>query len=506
MRKQKNLEIMKLNKKIIFSLLILVISTACSKLDLENPNTMSEESFWKTETDLFQGAIATYDAMQLDGLYGGNIPVVYTGLADDGTGESTNEYYSPFRFKSFDSNVYLNYGMWRHFYAMIGRGYQVIDHAPDITGPNVAAITAEAKFLVALAYFNLVNIFGENIAYVDRIQHPADRPQRAEAGELYLLMENLLIGAIAELPLASEYSESDYGRVTKGAAQALLAKVYMQQHNYMDAEPLLRDVVLSGEYILQSNYADNFYERNEINPEAVFVVNFLHDGPAGETNRTFRHQGISPAERRGTYGDVQPPNFIFDSFLTETDIDGNIDPRLDVTLFHPGSTELYIGKPYSWWENHFRNPEVNTAYFKYSEQQFIEGTATEFDGGTDFIIIRYADVLLLFAETLNENGNTTEAYQYVDIVRQRSNMQSLTLAHPGLSQTEFLEQVKYERVVELSGELVRIFDLKRWGMYKSSNVVRDANFETFMDGRSELQPIPQQELDINDNLIQNPGY
>ena len=497
---------MKHIKAFIFGLLIFIVFSACTKLDLENPNTMSEESFWKTENDLYQGVIATYDAMQLDGLFGGNIPVVLTGLADDGTGESTNEYYAPFRFKVFDSNVYLNEVMWRHFYAMIGRGYQVIDHAPDISGPNVPAITAEAQYLVAFAYFYLVNIFGENIAYVDRIQQPDDRPHRSQDGELYALMENLLISAIEILPLASEYAVAEYGRVSKGAAQALLAKVYMQQHKYADAEPLLENVISSNEYHLQVNYADNFSERNEVNPEVVFLVNFLHDGPAGETNRSFRHQGFSPAERLGTYGDVQPPNFIYDSYMQETDIDGNVDPRLDVTLFHPNSTEPYIGKPYSWWENHFRNPEVNTAYFKYSEQEAIEGIATEFDGGTDFIIIRYADVLLLYAETLNENGKTAEAFQYVDEVRQRSNMQSLTMAHPGLSQSEFLEQLKHERVLELSGELVRFFDLKRWGMYNSSNVVRDPNFETFVDGRSELQPIPQNELDLNYNLMQNPGY
>ena len=135
-------------------------------------------------------------------------------------------------------------------------------------------------------------------------------------------------------------------------------------------------------------------------------------------------------------------------------------------------------------------------------------STTEFDGGTDFILIRYADVLLLYAETLNENGKTNEAYQYVDMVRERSNMNSLAEAHPeiGNDQELFLEQLKHERVVELSGELVRFFDLKRWGMFNSSNAVRDPNFETFKEGRSEFQPIAQSELDLNGNLIQNPGY
>jgi hypothetical protein len=498
---------MKTNIIKLLSIFFLLAYSGCVELDLENPNAMNEESFWKTEADLYQGMIAAYDAMQLDGLYGGNLPVVYTGISDDGTGESTNEYFAPFRFKTFNSNVYLNSVIWQHFYAMIGRAYQVIDRAPDISGPNVVAITAEARFLAAFAYYNLAGFFGENIAYVDKIQGADDRPPRAENGEIYALMEELLLMAIPDLPLASEYAEADYGRATKGAAQALLAKTYMQQHYYVDAEPLLQEIILSDEYRLLGNFADNFSERNVVNPEAVFVVNFLHDGPASETNRTSRHQGFSPAERRGTYGDVQPTTFVHDSFLLEADRDGNPDPRLDATLFHENSTDLYIGQPYSWWERYFRNDEINTAYFKYSEQEFIDGDeATEFDGGTDFIIIRYADVLLLYAEALNENGKTIDAYQYVDMVRERSNMEKLSDTSPGLDKTAFLEQLKHERVVELSGELVRFFDLKRWGMFNSGNAVRDPNFSTFQDGRSELQPIPQQELDLNSNLIQNDGY
>jgi hypothetical protein len=487
----KNLIIMKSNKLVTFSLSLLLFFASCTELELENPNTVSEASFWKTESDLFQGVIATYDAMQLSGLYLGNLQVVLTGLSDDGTGEPTNEFFAPFRFRVFNSNIFLSEIMWIHFYAMVGRGYQVIDRGETIIGENVPNIVAEAKFLVAFAYYNLVNIYGENIAYVDRIQEASDFPERAENGELYLLMERLLSEAITDLPLASEYSEADYGRVTKGAAQALLAKVYMQQQNYIDAEPLLEAIVTSNEYELLPLFEDNFSERNVVNKEAVFVINFLHDGPATESNRSVRHQGFSPRERLGTYGDVQPPTFVYESFLIEPDRDGNVDPRLDVTLFHPNSTQTFIGQPYSWWEPQFRNPEINTAYFKYSEQEFIEDIATEFDGGTDFIVIRYADILLLYAEALNENGRTQDAYQYVDMVRERSNMLPLSTAQPGLGKAAFLEQLKHERVLELSGEVIRFFDLKRWGMYNSGNAVNDPNFETFVDGRSEVQPIPQ---------------
>jgi hypothetical protein len=488
---------MKRNIVRIFALLSFLVLTSCFELELVNPNEMDENSFWKTEKDLYQGVIAAYDALQ----FGGLNSVELTGISDEGTGESTNEYHGPFRFKVFDSNIALNEDTWINFYAMVGRSYQVIDRADQIEGSNVAMITAEAKFLVALAYFNLVNIWGENIAYVDRIQQADDRPLRADDGELYGLMEDLLLAAIPELPLASEYPEADYGRVTKGAAQALLAKIFMQQHKYTEAEPLLEAVISSEEYELLPNYADNFTELNMVNEEAVFVVNFLHDGPVSETNRTFRHQGISPAEYMGTYGDVQPTKFVYESFLIETDKDGNPDPRLDVTLFHENSTELFIGKDYDWWLLRMRNPdEINTAYFKYSEQEFIEGSATEFDGGTDFIFIRYADVLLLYAECLIQNGKVSDAQTQINKVRARSNMSDLAVGDVDM------EQLQHERVVELSGELVRFFDQKRWGIYNSGDSIRDPNFATFKEGRSEVQPIPQSELDLNSNLIQNPGY
>ena len=490
----------------LIGLLVVVFVAACTELDLENPNAMSEESFWKTETDLFQGVIAAYDAMQLDGLFAGNVQVVLTGLSDEGTGEGTNEYYSPFRFKVINSNLYLNKALWDHFYAMISRAYQVIDRAPDVDGPNVAAIQGEAQYLVAIAYYYLVHIFGENIAYVDRIQQPDDRPARAESGEIYRLIEEFLIEAIPNLPLASEYTVADYGRVTKGAAQALLGKVYMQQQKFIDAEPYFEDVYSSNEYSLKANFADNFYERNEVNQEALFVVNFLHDGPASETNRNTMHRAFSPDGELGTYGDVQSTTFIHESFLIETDKDGSPDPRLDETIFHENSPKLFVGQPYSWWKDEFVNPEINTSFYKYTEQNVVGNEADEFHGGTDFIVIRYADVLLSYAETLNENGNTLEAYQYVDMVRERSNMEKLSVVHPGLDKDAFREQIMHERIMELSGEVVRFFDQKRWGLYQASDSIRDQNYATFKDGRSEFQPIPQAELDLNDNLIQNPGY
>jgi hypothetical protein len=150
-------------------------------------------------------------------------------------------------------------------------------------------------------------------------------------------------------------------------------------------------------------------------------------------------------------------------------------------------------------------------FYKYSEQESAMsngGVITNKLCGTDCIVIRYADVLLLYVEALNKLGRTSEAYTYVDIVRARSNMNDLATAHPeiGNDMTAFHDQLKHERLVELANEMVRIEDLKRWGDYGPNSAENDPNFETFIVGRSELAPIPQIEIDLNENLRQNPGY
>jgi tetratricopeptide (TPR) repeat protein len=374
----------------------------------------------------------------------------------------------------------------------------------------VPQITAEARFFVALGYYHLQLVFGDHVAYVDGIQSPADRPPRAEEGQLYEMMEEQLELAIPDLPLASEYRDTDYGRITKGAAQAMLAKVHMQQGEYSEAEILLSQVIGSNEYVLLDDFEDNFLNLNEINSEAILTTNFVTYGTEGnEANDwNLRPMFFSMVESNGAFGDVQATNFILESFQTENDADGNPDPRLDATIFHENSSRLYYGEPWDFWYAEVPNPEIISGFYKYSEQEIVatnDGQLIDQMAGTNFNLIRYADVLLLYAEALNANGSTGEAYDYVDEVRERSNMNPLSVVKPGLSQSEFLEQLKHERLVELAGELVRFDDLKRWGDYSSSNT-NDPNFETFTDGKNDVGPIPQTELDLNPNLIQNPNY
>jgi hypothetical protein len=120
--------------------------------------------------------------------------------------------------------------------------------------------------------------------------------------------------------------------------------------------------------------------------------------------------------------------------------------------------------------------------------------------------VRYADVLLLYAEALNAQGQTAAAYLYVDMVRERAGLAPLSTARPGLDQSDFLNQLKHERITELTGEGHRWEDLTRWGDLGTNLATRDPGFANFKTGRDELYPIPQFDLDANPNLKQNPGY
>lgn len=498
-------------KRTFLTVFVLVLVGCSSDLDQDNPNKLSEGTFWQTERQLQQGGIAAYDQLQNLDLYSQGVSFRFTALSDEGTNKWPWEFRDFVKFTLADTDQFGR-GFWIENYALIGRAYQVLEREPEF---NLPALAGEMQFLVSLGYFNLVGLFGENVAYVDGIQDGLDKPSTAENGELYSLMENLLLTAIPNLPIT--YPELDYGRVTKGAAQTLLAKIYMQQHRYADAAPLLKAVIDSGQYQLLTNFSDNFTETGMVNSEAVFVVNFSENGTAENTDTSFRYMMFAISGERGVYGDLTATNLMLRAFNAEEAATGSKDSRMDPTIIHPTSSLLYYGLSGEAWAATSAKPDsLQTGFMKYSEQDAvgnnvdpISGLATNranlLDGGTDYIVLRYADVLLMYAEVLNEQGMTADAVAFVDQVRARADRPGLLTAYPSAiaSKAAFFDRLKQERILELSGENCRFFDLKRWGMYNSELQDEDNDFETFIDGKNEVEGIPQTELDLNSNLRPN---
>jgi hypothetical protein len=505
---------------------VAIFLSACSDLERINPNYPTEASFWKTKEDFYKGLIGAYDQLQSGEMYGGKIQQTYNLLSDEGY---TGELGEPLNLATFTYDLGNEFveTLWYDLYTLIARSYEVIERGEGSDVSGIDGIIGEAKFLVALAYYNLISAYGDGIAYVDGIQTANDRPRKADPGEMWAFTEDLLTDAIDVLPDA--YSASEFGRVTRGAALALLAKVHMQQNDYNAAEPILSEIVESGDYKLNADYASTFTEELTTgNKEVIFQVNFVHNGPQGESDHAWYFRINTPGPSNiGIWADQLASEFAVRSYLVEEDKDGNHDPRMDVSLFTEYSDTTLYGQTWAWWVANTSEIITGASFFKFNENESVldevnngSGYVQWNNGGKDMILIRYADILLLYAEALNENGLTSEAHQYVNMVRTRSNMNDLEVTAGGeLSQADFREQVKHERLVELCGEYIRWFDLKRWGEYgpivaedftvpATGNVIaRHPVFADFRVSQDELFPIPLDELDLNPNLLpQNPGW
>lgn len=508
---------------LLFSVIYL---SACAELEQINPNLATEDSFWKTKEDFYQGLIGAYDHLQDDEMYSGKIQQTFNTLSDEGF---TDELGEPLNLANFTSDLDNEFLVtpWYDFYTLIARSYEVIERGESSSVQGINGIIGEAKFLVAFAYYHLINAYGDGIAYVDGIQGANDRPRKAKPGEMWDFTENLLTEAIQVLPVS--YASSDFGRVTRGAAQALLAKVHMQQNDYEAAETILEQIVGSGDYVLNADYESNFTEELTTgNKEVIFQVNFLHNGPQEESDFAWYFRINTPGPSNiGIWADQLASAFTIRSYLVEADKDGNYDQRMNTSLFTEYSNTTLYGQTWAWWVANTTDIITGASFYKFNENEAVldeinngTGYVQWKNGGKDMIIIRYADILLLYAEALNENGKTSEAHQYVNMVRARSNMNDLEVTAGGeLNQSDFREQIKHERLVELCGEYIRWFDLKRWGEYgpqvandftvpaTGDVIARDPIFTNFRVGQDELFPIPLDELDINPNLLpQNPGW
>jgi tetratricopeptide (TPR) repeat protein len=355
---------------------------------------------------------------------------------------------------------------------------------------------------------------------------PTDYPPTSSQDSVFAQAEADFADAAAVLP--PSYNAANIGRATKGAAYAMLGKAYMQQHKYAQAQAAF-DWLVTGagksNYSLVTDYRSNFIETAENNSESVFEwqnavnPNDSHDDDTqiGTSDNLNYGTSIPPFFAPSPVGftDGQARRWPVWEFLQEKTTGGQRDPRLAATFLYDSTDER--GPAYTLafgtiWNNLglATNPSIQhgniteVCFRKELDDATMNGEV--FHSGNNYRYVRYADVLLLYAEALNAQGQTAAAYPYVDMIRQRAGLATLTTAHPGLSQQAFLTQLKHERITELTGEGHRFEDLARWGDLGPALAARDANFANFKVGKDEFMPIPQYDLDVNPKLKQNPGY
>lgn len=509
-------------KKILYiatclSLLLTVSSCKDELLDIENPNTLTQDQFWQTEDDAQKSINAVYHMFYQNGGFNRWIYFRLDLTSDEGYSNSPwIELADWTRFQYINYNFWEgNANTWSDFYKAIFKANQVLANVPAIEFSDPVhkeQILAQAKFLRAFYYYYAA-ILWENVPIILEPSEPDNLPVQNTQEEVWAQVEKDLTEAAQGLP--PQWDAPNVGRATKGAALALLGKAYMQQHKWQEAKAAF-DYLVTGEgkgyYGLVPNYEDNFRDNMENNKESVFEIQFSDANKTAEGYGPNSNMGSNRSQffaPRGIgWSDGQARIWVVDEFKKEKTTDGDLDERLRYTLFYPDLEEDFgdkiYGRSWEWGDNEAWFRKYQRDYYRNNEDYFSQ---------VNFRVIRYADVLLMYAEVLNELGQTQEAYQYVDQVRARVNVQPLEEAHPEISndQTMFRNRLKMERALELYGESVRWADLKRWGDLDSPEELakvaeRDPDFKNFVIGKSIRLPIPQTEVLNNPNIKQNSGY
>ncbi|RYZ49935.1 MAG: RagB/SusD family nutrient uptake outer membrane protein, partial [Sphingobacteriales bacterium] len=385
--------------------------------------------------------------------------------------------------------------VWIGLYTMIHRANTVLANAAEVTD-NAALrdrAVAEAKFLRGWAYWELASTWGEVPVYTTVVTATDEFQGKSPVADVYAVAEKDLTEAAAALP--ASYTGNDLGRATKGAANAFLGRVYLQQAKFQQAKTALNAVITSGLYSLRPDYEDNFKEETEFNSESVFEVVFVPRADNGfnwggtgddisQANSTVRAQEYSPIQWRN----LIPSNQYINEFETG-------DTRYGKSAYQTGDTYAG-GNVLTDADQNGNGSVVNGAPRKVSWRKYTilykNPTKTVLTpSGINMRLMRYSDVLLMMAEAENELNNAGPAVGYINQVRARP---SVNLA-PVVAATKAAVRtaIMHERFVELGGEQIRDRDVVRW--FKAGWVTNDP-----MPLHADFLPIPQQEVDNNPNL------
>lgn len=356
--------------------------------------------------------------------------------------------------------------MWKRWYKTIGRATQAIEYTEnygltDETYKN--RLIGEAKFLRALCYFYLVRGWG------DVPIQEVDISVRAPQEEVYAYIETDLLDAISTLPLKNQYADRDLGRATRGAAQGLLAKVYLYQRRWQDAFDYAGMVVSSGIYDLEQDYAVIWRESAENGVESLFEIQARGESIAHGVQQYSETQGARGDTGWG-WGFNTPSENLLEAFNAAGD-----EIRRDATIIFRNSV-LWDGRVVGATENPMYN------YKAYSSANAGAG-----DGDKNIRILRFAEVLLIQAEAANELNNPTEALTALNRVRNRVNLSNVTTQN----RDELRRAIWLERRLELAFEHDRWADLIRTG---EAEMAMRAAGKTFVTGKHELFPIPNQQM------------
>lgn len=465
------------NISYLIAICMLLLFSSCSKqMEQLPPSAKNFQSFPGSEKEIEEYIIATYANLQSNGLYGLYFPAIgevpSDNTFDEVLGNDGGIYSDMDYFRISSTNDILDQ-FWKDSYSAIQRTNVVLNRLPKVAYTSDAVKgnrAGEMKFIRGLLYFNLVRTFGDVPLAMEETSNPDSYfgKGRNSVSGVYDQIKKDIAEAIDALPASTK----DQGRVIKTAAQALLGKVFLTLKDYAKAKEQLDAVRSSGAHSLAGSVSTLFDLANEDNNEFIFAVQFT-SGLNGNTEGSTMFQQFSPSgTQQGAKGHNLPTRELYNQYT------GN-DARKDVYVKLTGA-----GVPFC---NKYKLP-----------------TTIITDGGSNFVVIRYADVLLMLAEAENELGDSPTAITYLNRVRTRAGLSNSAAQ----TQVDIRAAIDLERRLELIGEGHRWFDLirtgaavevmNRWFVANNTNVKVDEHFL--------LMPVPKSQINTDPAITQNAGY
>lgn len=542
-----------MKRYLLLSLLVTAL-LSCRKLDQPITREFTETAFWRDEQDALDALAACYENMFADEYFFTN-----ESLSDNAYYKDQENYGAVGKIGSgsFDASNGRITGEWSYHFTCIRKCNIVEGNIDRVSGMNETLknrILAEARFIRAYAYFQLITWYSDvpfftNLITIDEARTISRTDKNTilkfVLDELNAIQTNLPVNSYSGGP--GNYEEKDKGRITRGAAIALRARVNLYngawQEVVNDCEKLINKTE-NGAYSLLPDYRSIFSVSREYSSEVIFDLQY-GGGRTYGIQRFFLPQTVGLLR-----SNLVPTQDLVDDYImlngksireagsgyNENDPYTDRDPRFEATILHHGSKITdFDGREQTILTQPGSNPPTNTVddqgasstgYYFY---KYYDPTAANYASGLNLILIRYAEVLLMYAEAKNELGqmNATVWDQTIGALRTRAKFTAAgALAFNGsLSQAALREVIRRERRSELAFEGLRIFDIRRWkiadqvlnrpvrGIKVSSGAFnKDPNGyiiverRTFVDPKHYLWPVPVFERDQNKNLSQNPGW
>lgn len=505
---------MKIHIKLITKIIIVscLINASCTEsfLELDNPNELTNYSYWRTGAELEAGLATVYKAFSEDANWSywqrTNVQLVEGRTENFTVSRDVLNRHQISIFTNTPDNL-ASQRIYIGCYTGIFRANQVISNSKgifDIEQYIINQYVAEAKFCRALNYFNLVNEFGQ----VPIVLKPAATQgdfyvEKSDVDSVWKQIISDLKEAIPYLPYS--YPDNQKGRATKGAATAYLGKAYLYTQEWDSAVFAFQEILNNEDsygYNLMPEYADNFTGMYENNQESVFEIQYsrlrspVYGGPAATS--TVIAQECAPFEKGG-WQELRPTPVLLYALIKEKTQNGDFDPRAITTLAwsYPGciyyqsvfdslwaKNEIHLRKNQNWWNEN-------------------EGDRRS---GLNEHAMRYADVLLMLAEAYTMQNKIPEAAILVHRIRERADLTDISTTMAAWDREKMMEEIRHQRNIEFAREMIHWFDLRRWGILEETIIEAGREGYQNFEEKYLYYPIPSEEIRNNPAIIQNESW